>query len=297
MEALTIGMIEDALHEFEYSVNWQTFRYGFGYHLARRIGGGFRYEGVKSFEAYPNPRRINWKQTDKLGLADPLVNVFREEHEIDIVFIADLSRSMDFGAPVTKRARLAKVAALVAYAVRKSRDRFGFVGVTDEIEESVTRPLGLLSRQDPLAIAQDVLAFQARSKGLGAFGEAAAFLPRTTSLVFVASDFLPSAEWRELFFETIARIAERHDIVPLVIRASEEREIPPEGLAVLVEDSETGERALVRLDAAARREFAAFRDEEARMLSGFFQDHSIEPIWLWPETDIVDTLIDYFTAR
>lgn len=295
--AFSIETIEEALRVFDYSVSWQTLRYGFGYHLARRIGGGFRYEGVKPFEAYPNPRRINWKQTDKLASDEPLVNVFREEHEIDICFVADLSRSMDFGNPLTKRDRLAKAAALIAYAVRKSRDRFAFVGVTDEIEESVTLPFQILGRQDPLTIAESILLFDPQSKGLGALADVRLLLPRTRSLLFLASDFLPTASSRTVFFDTIAEWVERHDVVPLVIRDSLERDIPQEGVTLYVRDSETADAVLIRIDEARRREFEAARAEEDQAIRKFFDDCSIEPIWLWPETDEIDAFIEYFAAR
>lgn len=200
-------------------------------------GRGVEFEEVRPYLPGDEVRDIDWNVTARLGV--PYVKRFVEEHELTVMLVVDISRSMLFGTRgKDKRELAAELCAVLGFAALRNNDRVGLVLVSGGIELFVPPARG---RTHLLRMLRDVLSREPESKGTR-LGDAARFVGRTLkrrSLVFWISDFedrLEEKDWRVL--------ARRHEVLALALRDPREESLPRAGWAML-EDLETGERRLV----------------------------------------------------
>lgn len=253
-------------------------------------GRGIEFEEVRPYQVGDDVRAIDWKVTARNN--QPFVKLFREEREMSVILLVDLSRSLDFGsASQTKRELVAELGATLAMSAIRNNDKVGLTLFTDEVEKSIPPRKG---SKHVLRIIRELLYCQpvgARTN----IGSAVEHLNRTCkrrSVVFLVSDFFDSG------FEPILKVARRrHDIVPVTVNDLREKELPNVGL-VRLRDSETGE--LVLVDSSSRRNRKQYKElyqqKEQERIS-MFRRLQMEPIRLLTGADIVDPLRRYFDAR
>ncbi len=209
-------------------------------------GQGIEFEEVRPYAAGDNVRAIDWNVTARS--TEPYIKLFREERELSVWLCVDVSPSMDFGTQrVSKRQTLSEAAALVSFSAIDHRDRVGLVRFTDRVEGFLPPRRG---RNHGMRVLRDVFTAPAVGRGtdlseaLGRVGKAA----NHRAVVFVMSDFLgvdvPSAT------TAFARLARRHDVVPVCVTDPRERQLANVGLIETI-DPETGARRL--LDTSSRR--------------------------------------------
>jgi uncharacterized protein (DUF58 family) len=222
-------------------------------------GRGMEFSEVREYRPGDDVRSIDWNVTARAGA--PFVKVFREERDLTLLLLLDLSASQDFGSGLaTKRDLVAEAAAALALAAVRNRDRVGAMIFTDRIEV-LRRPSR--SRTQALAIVRDAL-----SRPLAGFGTdlsaglaAARRTLKSRAIVVLISDFRASGYETEL-----GRLARKHDVVAVATTDPAEREFPARGM-FRVRDAETGSLAVADAAAAAfRRAWSqAARTEAARI--------------------------------
>lgn len=273
--------------EILYSITWRSLRQMVGHHRSVLRGSGFKFEKILPYEAYPYPRRVNRRASQRAG--ELLVNIFEEKRDIDVVFLVDLSRSEEFGEP-KKLESIAKIAAILANTARKLRDDFTLIGYADEL----IFLSGERGKNLPLLVVEAILEHEPIGRGIGGIDEAIELLPRLPSLVFFASDFLPPQN----FADALAEIKTRHDCVPIVFRDRWETALPSGFGFLPVIDSESGEESVQWLSPATREKFRKEAMERRRELESVFAEIiDIEPIILSPRVNPIEVLDEYFISR
>src|SRR5262245_47997775 len=87
-------------------------------------GRGMEFEEVREYNPGDDIRSIDWNVTARMGR--PFMKVHREEREMTVMILVDLSGTLDFGTRTRlKRETAAEVAAVLAYAAIKSNDKVG----------------------------------------------------------------------------------------------------------------------------------------------------------------------------
>ncbi len=221
-------------------------------------GAGIEFDEVREYAEGDDPRSIDWGVSARVGR--PFVKKYVDERELTVVFVLDLSPSMEAGfGPLSVRGMAARVAACLALSAVRNHDRVGLIAFGDAVERFVPPSTG---RAHALRVVRDCLALPASApsssgSGLARAVEFAARVLRRRAIVFVLSDFLTEG-WRD----ALRRCARRHDVVAV-------RLVPPEltvdGLEALaplrlvrVRDPEGGGEVVVDLGhAPARAELAA----------------------------------------
>lgn len=219
------------------------------YHSAFK-GRGMEFEEVREYEPGDDVRTIDWNVTARAGR--PFVKRFREERELTVMLVVDISRSLDFGtASQLKRELVAEVCATLAFSAIRNNDKIGLICFSDQVEKYVPPKKGT---SHVLRVVRELLAIEARGFGtdLGAALEYLNHVVTRRAVVFVVSDYQASG------YEAPMRIARRrHDLIPITITDQREIELPNVRFVEL-EDSETMERIVV--DTAS----PAFREEYRR---------------------------------
>jgi uncharacterized protein (DUF58 family) len=253
-------------------------------------GRGIEFEEVRPYQVGDDVRTIDWNVTARSD--QPIVKLFREEREMSVLLMIDLSRSVEFGTQLqTKRDLIAELGATLAMSATKNNDKIGVTLFTDQIEKSIPPRKG---SRHVLRIIRELLYCQPVGTGT-CIRTALEHLNRTSkrrSVVFLVSDFFDSG------FESVLKVAtRRHDIVPITVSDPRERELPNVGL-VRLRDNETGQ--LVMVDTSSSKNRNRFQEIYARQESdrvAMFRRLQLEPIQLTTGQDIVDPLRRYFHRR
>jgi uncharacterized protein (DUF58 family) len=248
------------------------------------------FEEVRPYQVGDDVRTIDWNVSARY--AEPFVKVYREERELTVMLLVDISGSHLFGTHQQfKRELAAEVCATLAFSAIRNNDKVGLLQFTDRVEKFVPAKKG---RRHVLRVIRELLFHQPLGRGtdLTAALEHLNRVARRRSVVFVVSDFQDSG------YEKVLRVAKRrHDLIPIVIGDPREAQMPNVGLVELL-DSETGE--LVVVDASSRRlreGFAADVRQAAEQRRQMFRRIDIGTIDLTTGESFLEPLREYFHRR
>lgn len=259
------------------------------YHSAFK-GRGMEFEEVRPYQIGDDIRAIDWNVTARYG--EPFIKVFREERELTVMLVVDLSRSHEFGSHEQfKRELVAELGATLAFSAIKNNDKVGLVCFTDRVEKFVPPRKG---SAHVLRVIRELLAFepQGRRTNIAAAMDHVNRILRRRSVLFLISDFQDSG------YERSMRIAKRrHDVIVVNVLDRREEALPRAGLIELV-DNETGRRIVV--DTSSRRWRAAY----AQLVSGELEARDrrlrqlkLDCIRVHTGESFVDPLIRFFRTR
>ncbi len=254
-------------------------------------GRGMEFEEVRDYQPGDDIRHIDWNVTARMS--SPFVKVHREERELTVMLLVDVSSSGAFGsAAKLKNEVAAEVAALVAYTAIRSNDRVGLIIFSDRIEHYIPPKKG---RAHVWRVIRDILGFRP-SRRRTDLGGALEYLGKVTPrrvVAFVISDFLD-----EGFAETLRIAASRHDLTAIAVGDRREEELPRIGLLEL-EDAETGERVLVdTYDREVLRGFDLLGREDRGRASELFRSAGVGEVRVRADDeDWIDALVRYFHER
>ncbi|MCH2119098.1 MAG: DUF58 domain-containing protein [Pirellulales bacterium] len=253
-------------------------------------GQGIEFEEVRPYQAGDDVHSIDWNVTARSDR--PFIKLFREEREMSVMLLVDLSLSQNFGSSTqSKRELVGELGATLAMSAIKNNDQVGLTLFTSEVEKSI--PPGKGSTH-VLRLIRELLYCDPMGTGTD-LQQALQHLNRTSkrrSVVFLISDFQDSG------FESVLKVARRrHDIIPVVVSDRRETEIPNMGL-VRLQDAETGE--LVTLDTASRKNRELYRElslQQAEKRDAALRRLEMEPIHLVTGEDLMRPLRRYFDGR
>ncbi len=234
-------------------------------------GQGMEFEEVRQYVPGDDVRHIDWNVTARTD--DPHIKVFREERQVTVLLVVDISGSTRVGTGgrdgrTDRRLQIARVAGGLAYASLRNQDRVGLVTFTDRVESWLTPRK---TRGHAWAVIQTVYAGRAEGRGTDLV-EVLRYVrgvQRKRAVVVVISDFLApnEDEWGPL----LASLARRHKVHAVLVHDPLDQALPALGLLDVV-DAETGVRRVVEASsfaaaAAIEERVAALRRRGARVLS------------------------------
>lgn len=238
-----------------------------GQYRSRFKGQGMEFEEVREYTEGDDIRQIDWNVTARAGRA--YVKTFREERDLSVMLLVDVSGSMRFGAlpglsPRSKLSAAAEAAAVVGVTALRNNDLIGLVTFSDQTELHLPARKG---RSHTMRLVREVLATHARPRPTSVSHALAELLRTSTkrSVVFVISDFLnPEPDLGGM----LARAARKHDVIGLRVADPNEETLPAVGPLLLTDPEGRGEQTL-RINARSRQRYAeayaAQRDQVAKL--------------------------------
>ncbi|HRN89590.1 hypothetical protein [Hyphomicrobium sp.] len=248
--------------DLPYRIVWRSRALRQGMHRSSQWGAGGMFRDLVSLTEYPDPRRIDLRQS----LRDPFealhVRRFEEKSQIGVTMLLDVSGSMGFEGRARKMAIAAELAEVFATAVRRAGDTFALYSADEVVRDELGSP-PTRSRAGEAEMVAALRAFVPEARSASGLIEAAQKVGQKRNLVIVVSDFLlPEAELEQLF-EALAA----HDVLPIrLVDSRESADLPSWGL-MEISDLETGRRRLVAMRPSLKAEWQ--RRIEARR--SFFQ--------------------------
>ena len=165
----------------------------------------------------------------------PYVKNFREERELTVILIVDISASCRFGSTNRlKKEIIAEISALFAFSAIKNNDKVGLILFSDTVEKYLPPKKGV---KHVLRVIRELLFFESKGKGsnikeaLSFFGK----IQHRSAVCFLLSDFIcPDYSWEA------SLLAKRHDLISIAVTDPCEIKFPALNL-VNLSDLETGE--------------------------------------------------------
>ncbi|MAA53111.1 MAG: DUF58 domain-containing protein [Phycisphaerae bacterium] len=259
------------------------------YHSAFK-GRGMEFEEVRQYQIGDDVRTIDWNVSARAG--EPFVKVFREERELTVMLLVDLSGSQNFGTHRQfKRELVAEIGATLALSAIRNNDKVGLICFTDRVELFVPPRKG---PRHVLRVIRELLALEPEGRGtdLSVALEYLNRIQKRKCTAFMISDFIDSG------FESAMQIARRkHDLIAVDVRDRFEEEIPRMGL-VEVRDNETGHGML--LDTGSRTARDAYRrmtEQAENELDTWMNRYRIDRLTLRTGEAFVESLSRFFKRR
>ena len=232
------------------------------YHSVFR-GRGMEFDEVREYQPGDDVRNIDWNVTARSG--SPFIKRFREERELTVLFLVDVSASGLFGSGDRSKLELAiEVAALLMFSALKNNDKVGLLLFCDDVVKYLPPRKG---KSVVLRFIRELVAAEpiARETRIDVALDFLNKVQRRRAVVFLISDLQG-----EGYEKAIGAARNRHDLVAITVDDPRELEMPPVGFVTL-QDAETGER--IELDTSHpkvrelfRREQGARREKVSSML-------------------------------
>jgi len=209
-------------------------------------GHGMEFDEARHYEAGDDIRSIDWNASARFGT--PFVKMFREERELTILLLIDISPSMHRGSfssgNISPYEQALISSALIAFSAEHTGQQVGAFFFDRDIERVFPPHKG---RRHIMALVMAALQYQnnrqSRKEKIGSdiasALKGAQRLLKRRSLVVLISDFY-SVNWEQ----EMGNLCRKHDVIAL--RIFESGDLPYSGLITL-EDPETG----VRIEAPA----------------------------------------------
>ena len=200
-------------------------------------GRGMEFEEVREYIPGDDVRSIDWNVTARMG--HPYVKSFREERELTVLLVVDISRSTQFGTASQLVSELiAEIGALLAFSAIKNNDRVGLLLFSDNVEQYLSPKKGL---RHVLRLVRELVYSEPTKRGTQ-LAEALAFVGKVhqrRSVCFILSDFIcPDFE------HELKLLSTKHDIIGLCLTDPSEQQFPALPLSRF-RDLETQETVLV----------------------------------------------------
>ena len=259
------------------------------YHSAFK-GRGMEFEEVREYQPGDDVRTIDWNVTARMGR--PFVKNFREERELTVFLLVDVSASQDFGTREQLKSELiAELGATLAFSAIQNNDKVGLVLFTDRVESFVPARKGT---RHVLRVVRELLYHEPAGRGTD-IAAVLRYVDRVLhrrSVVFLISDFQAPD-----YSDPLRIIKRRHDLIPVVVSDERESQIPPVRYVELY-DPESGEQLLVDTTSAAfRARFAELAARRRAALCSDFRKIGIDAIEVTTGVSFVEPLTKFFHKR
>jgi uncharacterized protein (DUF58 family) len=253
-------------------------------------GLGIEFQEVRPYQIGDDIKFIDWNVTARTGT--PHVKIFREERELHIYLLVDMSASQDFGTRTeTKKDLALKIAALLALTALKNNDRVGLLLFTNVVEKFIPAKKG---KKHVLRLLREIVSFtpEGRTTNIKAALEHINLVTKRKSAVFLLSDYIGS-DYQKTFEIT----AHKHDLIPILIRDNFEADVLPFGYLRL-RDLEKGQELIVDTrNKNFRTEYKKAFLKELSTLKDLFLKNTGDFIQLTGSEPYLEKIISFFKRR
>lgn len=263
--------------------------FGGRYHSVFK-GQGMDFSEVREYAPGDDIRSIDWNVSARMD--HPYVKIYREERELTVLLLVDVSASGKFGTDTSlKREVAGELTALLTLSAMFNNDKVGLLLFSDYAEHFVAPNKG---QRHALRLIRDVLAYQPKHQGtkISSAVEFVLRAARKKAVIFLISDFQDDG------WQSVIRVASRkHDLIAIELYDPRERELPSVGLLPL-RDTESDEILWVDTSSALlRRDFAEQSAKQSQARSKFFKQNNIDRMELPINKPYMMELVKFFRTR
>lgn len=253
-------------------------------------GRGMEFEDVREYQPGDEVRSIDWNVTARMQY--PYVKNYREERELSVILLIDVSASSFFGTTGKKKAELiAELGALFSFSAVQNNDKVGLILFSDHVEKYIPPKKG---SSHAMRLIRELLAYKPQGKKTD-IAQALRFLGKVQkrkSVVFLISDFFAPS-----FKDDLTLMGKRHDLIGVNVRDPHEVRLPKMGL-VQLRDLET--HRLLILDTSkqsVREQLEAKNRTFFSELKELFEKHAGGLMMITSSQSYIGELKSFFERR
>ncbi len=253
-------------------------------------GSGIEFEEVREYSPGDDVKSIDWKVSARVGR--PFIKLYREEREMVVMLLIDMSASANFGTTEnTKKDIAAEVSAILSFNAIRNNDKVGAIFFTDQVEKFIPPQKG---NSHIWRVIKEIYTFRPQNKktDLQCAIRYLSQVCRKHTTSFIISDFLAQ------HYQHLLKIsAKKHEFIGVILSDPGDFNLPNYGI-VTVEDLETGNR--FQLDAANksnRNFFSQIKRKEYFSSIESLKTSGIDTIQISTADSVTDALIRYFHLR
>ena len=262
-----------------------------GEYLSSFKGRGIEFTEVREYAEGDDVRAIDWNVTVRMNA--PYIKTFIEERELQIIFAADMSSSLNFGSKEnTKTELMFEFVSALGFTASINNDRVGFCGFTTDVEKYVAPKKG---RKHVMRIIREILYHDVKKKGTD-ISNAIMYLShllKKRSTIFLISDFYDKKD----YYDAIKILTHHHDVIAVVLRDHRDYTVPEVGYIPFY-DGETGK--VLWLDTSDRKSLEKFEKASKgtdNKLKKIFKSLGIDFMTLYCGEPYINNLISFFKKR
>ncbi len=253
-------------------------------------GSGIEFEEVREYTPGDEVKSIDWKVSARMGR--PFIKLFKEEREVVVMLLVDMSASGKFGT--SGRMKLdaaAEIASILAFNAIKNNDKVGVILFTDRVEKYIPPKKG---SSHIWRVIKEIFTFKPEHTGTD-INEAVQFLGRVSrkkTISFVISDFIA-----ENFSRSLKIASKRHEIISVLLSDPGDFNLPEAGI-LLAEDFETGQKYYIDAsDKNSRKHYKKLMEKDYHSSIEMMKKADIDCIEVTTVDSVADALIKYFRFR
>lgn len=259
-------------------------------------GRGMEFAEVRKYHAGDDVRSIDWNVTARMG--EPYVKKFRDERELTVIIMVDVSSSGHFGSEGKLKNRVAaEVASTIAFLAIKNHDKVGLILFSNKIEQYIPPKKGKahiwLVIKSILSFAKEMESENKRRKtDINVPLQFLLQVQKRKSVSFLISDFKDSG-----YEKNLKMAKQKHDLIAVSITDPREVELPETGLVEL-EDAETGEKISINTNNKVLNErFRSLSLKESEQLKKMLRALSIDLIDIRTDIPYTKAIMNFFKMR
>ena len=273
---------------FDYHISWKSKGKHPGRHKSNQRGMGIEFAGYTTLLSYPDPRRIDIRQSIRDPLGEIYVKMFNQRSATPVMIVCDLSASMNFGGKNKKINLAAEVAQSIAHSAIDRHDALGLVGFDDEIREDWLAPISFRS-QHAMTLINELKKFTSTNKSNRAIKDLYQYMPRERALIFFISDFhIPEADLENCLSNLM-----RHHVVPIVLWDKKEYINLPNFGIVTITDPESGKKDTLFLRKKLKEKIVDSFEKRRAAITKAFMNFDIPPFFVDEHFD-ANKMTEYF---
>jgi len=181
-------------------------------------GDGFEFVELRDYTSNDDTKHINWKVTAKLQ--KPVVKVYAQERELNIVIVPLLSGSVYFGQKKMKQDLIAEISSILSYSAIKNSDRFSAYIFSDKLDDFIKPSKRTYVNHE---FIKKILNYKPLKKSIN-YNSLHTFLMnkiKRKAVIFLIGDF-----FGDFNFSTLAK---KHEVISIIVRDKLEEKPPKFG--------------------------------------------------------------------
>jgi Mg-chelatase subunit ChlD len=253
-------------------------------------GSGIEFEEVRAYYPGDDTRLIDWNVTARKQ--ETHIKKFREEREVPIFLMIDVSASMDVTTSShTKREQATQIAALLAHLALKNHDQVSLLLFSDRVNLYWPSAKG---RNQISKILHEILVFPSqpvRSQVQPAL-QFASNVWKKKGLVFIISDFLFSVP-----DGLLALISRKHEVVSIWMKDSLDSKVPEVGLLRCFDPESKNSTIWDTSNLTKQKRYAQLSSDHKSQVLSIFKKHKCRGFSVSTLESAIDKCVSYFTGK
>lgn len=253
-------------------------------------GAGIEFEEVREYSPGDEVKSIDWKVFARMGA--PYVKLYREERELIVMLLVDMSASNCFGTTEgLKKEIAAEIASILAFNAIRNNDKVGAILFTDQVEKYIPPKKG---SSHVWRVIKEMFTFQPENRGTD-IASAVGYLGRVCrkrTVSFLISDFLADD-----YIHAVKSASRKHELISILLSDPNDFHLPAGGI-VSAMDFETGQTRLWDAgDRKSRKLYTEGKQEQYETNRAALRMADVDCIEIRTDSSVADALSRYFQYR